>query len=137
MRPLTQTDGPVRHPPKLFVPAKNSTLATASVKPVASAQTWMSAGARNIEPSRGVTMRTAGPVLVGGGSWGIGQIGSFSTHPPERGCAQPQHVRQGAGLGAVGQRCLCGAAAAGDNRAPAKRVAPHPIIAGDTSPVMF
>ncbi len=37
---------------------------------------------------------------------------------PERGCPQPQHVRKGVGLEILVQRCVFGAAAAGDSRAP-------------------
>src|SRR5208282_3207838 len=41
------------------------------------------------------------------------------TLPPERGCPQPQHVRKGLGPGTLGRRCVAGAAAAGNSRAPA------------------
>src|SRR5208282_4981539 len=51
---------------------------------------------------------------------------------PERGCPQPQHVRNGLDAGTLGHPWLVGAAAAGDSRAPAPvvrtplRVAVHP-----------
>ena len=43
----------------------------------------------------------------------------ISTLLPERDCPQPQHVRKGLNLGALGQRCVAAAAAAEDSHAPA------------------
>ena len=62
--------------PMLFVPAKNSTLATASVKCAVVAQTVMSDGATKIEPSPGVTIRTEGVVFVAQSGTGAGIIGN-------------------------------------------------------------
>ena len=69
-----QTVGLFVTTPRLFVPAKNSTLATKYVKYAVSAARWMSAGARNIEPSCGVTISTVGAALGGGGQR-IGPVG--------------------------------------------------------------